>query len=92
MFLQGELALGSFSARAVPLSAVRSDKPQAYVQILNQNRVQHLGVQAGTSGRLGDQAMVVVGELPEDSWVIEGSVGTLREGTLVKVKTTSGTP
>ena len=66
-----------------PWSPVRPDKPQPYVQLVSQNQVQHANVTLGVRGKLADLPMVAVTGVPEGSMVIDGSVGSLRVGTLV---------
>ena len=89
LFAQGALNIGSTRTLAVPLSAVRTDKPAPYVQLLNQGQVVHQTVIVGARGELADQAMVGVLGVPEDATVLVGSVGSLRAGTLIKL--TGGT-
>jgi RND family efflux transporter MFP subunit len=84
LFAQGRLNLGAITTLALPLSAVRSDRPQPYVQVLTKGQVQHAPVTVGQRGTLQNQAMVAVTGLPEGSTVIDGSVGAMRAGTLVK--------
>lgn len=92
LFAQGHLIVGSLKTLALPLSAVRTDKPQPYVQLVSQNQVQHVNVTLGARGDLAGVAMVAVTGLPEGSVVIDGTVGSLRAGTLVKAAaTTPGT-
>ena len=90
LFAQGALNVGSTRSLVVPLSAVRTDKPAPYVQLLHQGQVVHQDVSVGARGELADQTMVVVQGVPEDATVLIGSVGSLRVGTLVKL--TGGTP
>lgn len=84
MFAQGTLATGQASALAVPLSAVRTDKPVPYVQVVEDNRVAHKSVQAGVRGQADNEPMVAVQGVGPGALVIVGSVGPLREGTPVK--------
>jgi multidrug efflux pump subunit AcrA (membrane-fusion protein) len=84
LFAQGKLNLGAITTLALPLSAVRTDKPQPYVQVLSKGQVLHVSVTVGQRGTLQNQAMVAVTGLPEGSTVIDGSVGAVRAGTLVK--------
>ncbi|MDD2882049.1 MAG: efflux RND transporter periplasmic adaptor subunit [Rhodoferax sp.] len=83
LFAQGELNIGNVKALALPLSAVRTDKPQPYVQLISQKQVQHVNVTLGARGELAGVAMVAVTGVPEGSVVIDGAVGSLRAGTLV---------
>ena len=84
MFAQGTLGTGTASALAVPLSAVRTDKPLPYVQVVEDSRVVHRSVQAGVRGEADNEAMVAVQGLAPGAVVIKGSAGPLREGTPVK--------
>lgn len=83
LFAQGSLNVGALTTLALPLSAVRTDKPQPYVQRVSQNQVQHANVTLGIRGNLADLPMVAVTGVPEGSVVIDGTVGNLRVGTLV---------
>ena len=84
LFAQGTLGLGRTSGLAVPLSALRTDKPAPYVQVVENNQVAHKSVEPGARGDTGKEAMVVVKGLNPGAVVIRGNVGGLREGTPVK--------
>ena len=84
LFAQGTLGTGRTSALAVPLSAVRTDKPAPYVQVVENNQVTHRTVEPGARGEAGNETMVAVKGLAEGAIVIRGSVGPLRDGTSVK--------
>jgi RND family efflux transporter MFP subunit len=84
LFAQGTLGTGRTSALAVPLSAVRTDKPAPYLQVVENNQVAHKGVEMGARGEAGKEVMVAVKGLVPGAMVIKGSVGSLREGTAVK--------
>jgi RND family efflux transporter MFP subunit len=84
LFAQGSVRLGQSSALAVPLSAVRTDKPAPYVQVVEDGKVAHRGVQPGERGQADKDLWVAVQGLAPGSTVILGHVGPLREGTLVK--------
>jgi len=85
LFAQGTLAVGASSSLALPVSAVRNDRPRPYVQIVRDNRVVHQPVDLGDQGEFDGQWMVAVKGLAQDTPVIAGSVGRLREGTAVKL-------
>lgn len=87
LFAQGHLNLGATTTLALPLSAVRNDKPQPYVQVLSKGQVQHVPVVVGERGTFQNQVMVAVTGLPEGSVVIDGRVGAMRDGTRVKSAT-----
>lgn len=88
LFAQGTLGTARISALAVPLSAVRTDKPAPYVQVVENKQVAHKPVEMGTRGNsapgAGGEPMVAVKGLAENAVVIAGAVGALREGTAVK--------
>ena len=92
LFAQGTLATAQTSALAVPLSAVRTDKPAPYVQVVENNQVAHKTVQAGTRGESGKEIMVAVTGVAPGALVIRGNVGPLREGTAVKFTSAPGAP
>jgi RND family efflux transporter MFP subunit len=84
LFAQGGLAVGEARALALPLSAVRTDKPQPYVQWVQEGRVAHQTVELGERGDVNGVAMVAVKGIAEGTPVLAGSVGALRAGTAVK--------
>jgi RND family efflux transporter MFP subunit len=84
LFAQGTLATGRTSALAVPLSAVRTDKPAPYVQLVLNDKVVHKDVELGARGEAGKEMMVAVKGIVPGAVVISGSVGSLREGTAVR--------
>ena len=83
LFAQGTLAIGRVTALALPLEAVRTDKPQPYVQALVDGHVAHLSVTLGASGERQGVAMVEVQGASDGAEVLLGTVGALREGTQV---------
>jgi RND family efflux transporter MFP subunit len=85
LFAQGTLTVASTEALALPISAVRTDKPRPYVQLVRDNKVVHQPVELGARGQFEGQWMVAVPGLDPQTPVISGSVGQLREGTTVKL-------
>jgi membrane fusion protein, multidrug efflux system len=88
LFVQGQIVTGQLQANAVPLSAVRNDKPAPYVQVLMADKVAHVAVALGRQGQQGGEAMLVVdgvAGLDEGSAVLRASAGSIREGTAVKL-------
>lgn len=83
-FAQGTLIKGTVQAVALPLGAVRTDKPQPYVQVIDQGVVRHVGVSLGERVQVDGQTLVVVSGLPEGTPVLASSVGAMREGVQVK--------
>lgn len=104
LFAQGALATETAQAVAAPLSAVRYDKPQPYLQVLEGSAVRHVGVTLGLRGHEpGQRGLAQEGELVavqaldgsplEGRRVLQGVVGALREGTSVRdVGTSTMTP
>ena len=45
LFAQGALGVGATQGPSVPLSVVRTDKPQPYVQLVSNNKVVHQPVE-----------------------------------------------
>jgi RND family efflux transporter MFP subunit len=84
LFAQGTLAIGRSRALALPLAAVRTDKPAPYVQVVDGDRVVHLPVQMGDRGDAGPDTWVAVTGVQPGAVVIRGHVGALQEGTKVK--------
>lgn len=84
MFAQGRLHTGEVQTLAVPLDAVRTDKPAPYVQTLQNNTVVHVPVTLGARGEIAGETLVGVTGLADGATVLRGSVGALREGTTVK--------
>ena len=85
LFAQGSLATGAQTLIALPLSAVRTDKPQPYVQAIVQGKVVHLPATMGVRGEYQGQTMVALEDLEPDLRVLRGSVGPLLAGTPVNI-------
>lgn len=85
LFAEGLLATGTVTTLAVPLSAVRTDKPQPYVQVVQGDVVQHVTVALGARSEVDGQTLVGVTGLTPGATVLAGTVGVLREGTRVKM-------
>jgi RND family efflux transporter MFP subunit len=92
LFAQGTLAIGRTSALALPLSAVRTDKPAPYVQVVQDDKVAHVPVETGARGEADKDSWVAVTGLQAGAVVIRGHVGPLREGTVVKFTASAPTP
>ena len=92
LFAQGVLDTARALALAVPLSSVRTDKPQAYVQAIDNGRVLHKTVETGMRGTVEGETLVAVKGLTEGTPVIRGNIGILREGTQVRYTQLSAAP
>ncbi|MGA8784920.1 MAG: efflux RND transporter periplasmic adaptor subunit [Polaromonas sp.] len=84
LFAQGTLGTAKASRLAVPVSAVHTDKPEPYVQTVENGQVVHRNVDLGTRGMAGSEAVVAVKGLTDGALVIRGTIGILREGAKVK--------
>ena len=88
LFAEGTLGTRTVQALAVPLSSVRTDKPQPYVQVVDGNQIKHMTVQTGARAEKTVQnntlTWVEVQGLAEGAQVLAGSAGAVREGTNVK--------
>lgn len=85
LFAQGTLRVGSTEALSIPISAVRTDRPKPYVQIVRDGKVVHQPVALGARGLSGGEWMAALTGLDDAAPVISGSIGRLREGTLVRI-------
>jgi RND family efflux transporter MFP subunit len=92
LFAKGILGMGKSQVLAVPLSAVRTDRAQPYVQVVEQvgeqQQVAHKTVTLGVRGmdlsQPESEIMVGVSGLQQGSTVLKSNVGALREGVVVK--------
>ena len=85
LFAQGLLATERASSLAVPLSAVRTDKPLPYVQVVENGRIVHRTVETGTRGSVDGETVVAVQGVAEGALVLRGAAGALREGTAARL-------
>ncbi|MEY3612794.1 MAG: Nickel and cobalt resistance protein CnrB [Pseudomonadota bacterium] len=86
-FAQGSLGTQSLQVLAVPVSSVRTDKPQPYVQVVQDGKVAHITVRTGERSEGEQQNLVAVTGVSEGAQVLSGSVGAVREGVQVKFTT-----
>lgn len=91
LFAQGTLGTGRSSGLTVPLNAVRTDKPEPYLQIVENNQVVHQSVELAARGDADGVPMVLLKGVAENTVVISGLVGPLRAGTLVKFTSSAST-
>jgi len=83
-FAQGSLGTQTVQAMAVPLDSVRTDKPQPYVQVVQDGKVVHITVRTDVRSEGERQTLVAVTGVTEGTQVLSGSVGAVREGVIVK--------
>lgn len=90
LFLHGNIITGNTSELALPLTAVRTDKPLPYVQMLAGRpdlRVIHQTVELGRQTAYEGATWVqILKGLNAGDPVLAGTTGALREGTLVEVQ------
>ena len=84
LFAQGLLGTERQQALAVPLDAVRTDKPSPYVQVVQDGRIAHPTVSTGLRGDVNGTPWVAVQGVASGALVLRGSAGALREGTPVR--------
>ena len=93
LFAQGSLGTAKVSALTVPLSAVRTDKPTPYVQVLEGNVVKHVNVEMAQRGEVvtagRSETVVAVKGIAQNTQVLVGALGTVREGTTTKFSPTT---
>jgi RND family efflux transporter MFP subunit len=100
LFAKGMLGLGKSQVMAVPQSAVRSDRAQPYVQVVEKVgerfQVAHktvvLGVKGTDLAQPESELLIGVTGLDAGSTVIKGQVGALREGLVVTYTQAPATP
>lgn len=86
LFAQGQIVTGRLSAPAVPLSAVRNDKPQPYIQTVQDGKVAHVPVVPGRQGLHNGEPMLVIDGLaqaPVGTTLLRVQAGLIREGSAV---------
>lgn len=85
-FAQGQLLTESSNTLAVPSSAVRHDKPEAYVQTIADGQVKHVEVREVALGEVQGEPHVAVEGLSAGQTVLKVSAGALANGTRVQIK------
>ena len=86
LFAQGQIVTGQLNAPAVPLSAVRNDKPQPYIQTVTDGKIAHVPVVLGRQGLLDGEPMLVIDGVslaPVGPTLLRVQAGLIREGTAV---------
>ena len=91
-FAQGELGTQTVQAMAVPLSAVRTDKPQPYVQGVVDGKISHITIKPGAHTVMDGQSWVSVEGLTEGTKVLLASAGPVPEGTTVQFTGAAAAP
>lgn len=88
LFAQGVIGTDVRKVLALPLSSVRTDRPQPYVQVIDNHQVVHKTVSVGLRGSRTDQPLaetwVEVSGIEPGTPVLLASLGSLRPGTAVQ--------
>jgi len=85
LFAKGHIITGGQQVVAIPALVVRNDKPELYVQTVDEGRVRHVPVRVLIEGLAGDRPMTGVEGMPEGTLVLRPGTGALREGTAVSL-------
>ena len=91
LFAEGTLGTAQMQSLAVPVSAVRYDKPKPYIQVITSGAIEHRSVELGTKAEAGGVAMVAINNIASGAQLTMASAGFLREGTKVRVAGNSTT-
>lgn len=96
LFAQGQISISQAKGLAVPLSAVRNDRPSPYVFKVQEGRIAMQAIDLGIKGPLsneqeGETWVMVKGLNPGDA-ILASTVGTVREGLKVTSKTKAPAP
>jgi RND family efflux transporter MFP subunit len=88
LFAQGVIGTDVREVLAVPLSSVRTDRSQPYVQVIENGQVAHRTVQTGLRGSRLDQPLaetwIEVNGVEAGTQVLAGALGGLRPGLAVQ--------
>ncbi len=85
LFAEGTLDTARMQSLAVPLSAVRNDKPAPYVQVIESGLIAHRTVELGPKADAAGTAMVAIKNVAAGAQLTLASAGFLREGTKVSM-------
>ena len=86
-FLQGHVRVGEIKGLGLPLTAIRTDAPTPFVQVLRASRVVHQDVTIQSRGELQGKPFVLLEGLQAGDTVLAGSLGLIRSGTLTSTAT-----
>lgn len=60
LFAHGAVVTGQLKGPAVPLSSVRNDKPQPYLQVVRDGKIEHVVVKLDRQGTLDNEPMLLL--------------------------------
>jgi RND family efflux transporter MFP subunit len=96
LFAQGQISVSEAKGLAVPLSAIRNDRPSPYVFKVLDGRIAMQAVELGDKGPLnqeqGGETWVLVRGLQAGDAILAATVGTVREGLKVTSRTKAQAP
>jgi RND family efflux transporter MFP subunit len=92
LFAEGMLGTNRVRTLAVPVSSVRMDQPQPYVQWVSQDKIIHQPVVLGARAMVDSDLMVAVQGLPEGALIVRSAAGLLRAGSAVRFTPITGGP
>jgi RND family efflux transporter MFP subunit len=88
LFAKGQILTAQVSGLALPLSSVRNDKPQPYVQAIKGGKIAHVPVTLERQGVLDGEPMLIVDgtatDLTEGTELLRTQAGVMRDGTAVQ--------
>ena len=94
LFAQGSIVTGQLKGPAVPLSSVRNDKPQPYLQVVREGKIAHIGVGLDRQGTLNGEPMLLLDESTNDlaagQQVLRVQAGLIRAGESVQLPGAAG--
>lgn len=94
LFAHGAIVTGQLKGPAVPLSSVRNDKPQPYLQVVRDGKIEHVVVKLDRQGTLDDEPMLLLGAggagdssqgLSAGDQVLRVQAGLIRAGEAVQL-------
>lgn len=89
LFAQGNIVTGQLQGPAVPLSSVRNDKPQPYLQVVKNGKVAHVTVSLERQGTLNGEPMLLLdgtaSDLAAGDQVLRVQAGLIRAGESVQL-------
>ncbi|NIM41790.1 MAG: efflux RND transporter periplasmic adaptor subunit [Hydrogenophaga sp.] len=88
LFARGEIVAGAIEASVVPVSAIRNDKPEPYLQVLRDGAVKHVPLAPAPAGSVDGVPHQAVPMLAEGDTVLAATAGAIRDGTRVNLAAT----
>jgi hypothetical protein len=84
-FAQGFLEVGQITGVAVPSSAIQTEKPEPYLQVLKDGQINHFPAQALAQGLVNGSPYTVIKDLQPGTTILGSTAGTMASGTQVRV-------